>query len=237
LLHINQNNLTMSDPATSAPTATPRKRSPQNRAIAAYIADSDRILSSAKSDPEIQPLLEARGYDTAEFALGEGLITAAETAYADRAGGVGTRSEATETLRASIGTARNDYAAFRIIGRANFPDRPEREALGLTGEMPDDTGRFITIARASYHAGKNADFTAKLTKRGYAPAILDALLAGLDTLTGTDAEQDEATGDAIGDTAARDAAYESLKTYMKEFKGTAKGALRGRPDLLAKLGL
>ncbi len=40
---------------------------------------------------------------------------------------------------------------------------------------------------------------------------------------------------ASEDPAERAAAYEALKTFMKELKGTARGALRGKPGLLAKL--
>ncbi len=61
--------------------------------------------------------------------------------------------------------------------------------------------------------------------------------AQLDDLTATGGDQDEAVGDAIDDTADRDTAYEALKAYMKELKGTARGALRRKNGLLAKLGL
>ena len=72
------------------------------------------------------------------------------------------------------------------------------------------------------------------------------LLDNLDDLTGTggdqdtaerDAIEDTAERDAIEDTAERDATYAALKTFMKELKGTARGALRGKPGLLAKLEL
>ena len=60
------------------------------------------------------------------------------------------------------------------------------------------------------------------------------LLDNLDDLTGTGGDQDTAERDAIEDTAERDATYAALKTFMKELKGTARGALRGKPGLLAK---
>jgi hypothetical protein len=66
---------------------------------------------------------------------------------------------------------------------------------------------------------------------------LATLLDNLDDLTGTAGEQDTATGDAIEDTAERDDAYARLKDFMKELKGTARGVLRNKPGLFAKLEL
>ncbi len=103
--------------------------------------------------------------------------------------------------------------------------------------MPEDTGRFITLALASYGAAGKAPQAVKLVKRGYPAAVLDPLIADLNTLTGTSGDQDQAQGDAIGDTAARDAAYDALRKFMKELKGVTKGALRRKPSLLSKLGL
>ena len=65
--------------------------------------------------------------------------------------------------------------------------------------------------------------------------IENVTMRGLTLNTGGD--QDEALGDAIDDPAQRDAAYDALKTFMKELKGTARGALRAKPGLLAKLEL
>ncbi len=103
--------------------------------------------------------------------------------------------------------------------------------------MPDDTSRFITVADAGYTAAGKDPYKTKLTKRGYPATRLATLRAQLDDLTGFGGEQDEAEGDAIDDTGARDTAYKALKEYMKELKGTARGALRGKHGLLAKLGL
>jgi len=87
----------------------------------------------------------------------------------------------------------------------------------------------------AYGAAGKAPHATKLTKRGYPAARLATLLDDLDDLTGTSGDQDTALGEAIEDTAERDAAYAALKTFMKELKGTARGALRGKPGLLAKL--
>ena len=104
--------------------------------------------------------------------------------------------------------------------------------------MPDSTDPApITLALASYGAAGKAPQSAKLIKRGYPATVLDPLIASLNTLTATAADQDEAQGGAVGNTEARDAAYDALRGFMKELKGVAKGALRGKHALLSKLGL
>lgn len=228
------------NPSTPTPGATPepkRPRSAQDKIIEAYIADSKQFLIVASGDAEIRPILEAHGYDAAEFAEGTQLAEAASAAFAGRATGMGRQKLSGTALAEAIKTARHDYAAFREIARAAFPADADRTGLSLRGDVPDDTGRFITLADASYTAAGQDPYKTKLTKRGYPATRLTTLLGELDDLTSTGGEQDEALGDAIEDTTARDTAYNALKAYMKELKGTARGALRGKNGLLAKLGL
>ena len=224
-----------SDPA---PNPTPkRSHSAQPKIIEAYIADAKKFLKVAAEDEEIRPILEAHGYDDAEFTTGNALAKTASNAYEGRASGMGQQKLTGAALTAAIKTARHDYAAFREIARAAFPSDSDRITLTLTGDVPDDTSRFITTAETSYGAAGKPPHATKLTKRGYPATRLTTLLENLDELTGTGGDQDEALGDAIEDTSERNEAYTALKTFMKELKGTARGALRGKPGLLAKLEL
>ncbi len=227
----------MSELTDPAPADATRKKNQQDKTITAYITAAEKFLGIAAADPDIAPLLAARGYDAADFTEGRGLVTAARSAVADRADGMGKQSLKTGELHAAINQARDDYARFREIARPSFPDHADRLALSLTGEVPDDTGRFITLALASYSAASKAPRADKLVKRGYSATILNPLIASLNALIGVSGDQDQALGDAIGDTAARDAAYDALHNFMKELKGVAKGALRGNHALLAKLAL
>lgn len=225
-------------PDPASPSPTPKlKPGKQSRIIQAYIGDSEIFLHTAATDSLIRPLLEARGYDMEAFAEGLALTAAAHATFEDRAEAMGQQHAGTAALRQSNQEARHEYARFRAIARASFPDRADRLALSLTGDVPEDTGRFITLATASYTAGKTLPQAAKLAKRGYPAAVLDTHLAALRSLATTASGQDEGMGDAIEDTSHRDAAYDALRAWMKELKGVAKGALRHRPDLLAKLGL
>ena len=224
------------NPAPITPEA-PRRNSPQSKAIAAYITAAEVFLEVASTDAEITPLLAARGYDAADFAEGSALAATARATFEGRAGGMGNQSQKTSDLNAAIEKAREGYAKFREIARPSFPDRADRLALSLTGDVPEDTARFITLALASYGAAGKAPQSAKLIKRGYPAAVLNPLIANLHALTAAAGDQDEAQGGAVGNTEARDAAYDALRGFMKELKGVAKGALRGKHALLSKLGL
>ncbi|MBC8127610.1 MAG: hypothetical protein H8M99_10770 [Gloeobacteraceae cyanobacterium ES-bin-144] len=214
-----------------------RPRATQDKMIEAYITDAKKFIKIAAEDTEIRPILEAHGYGDEEFALGNALAKSASDAFEGRASGMGHQKLTGSALIAAIKTARKDYAAFREIARASFPTEADRLALALKGEVPDDTSRFITTALTSYNAASKEPFAAKITKRGYPAERLASLLQNLDDLTSTSGNQDTALGAAIDGTAARNAAYENLKTFMKELKGTARGALRSNPGLLAKLEL
>lgn len=226
--------------ATPAPAPTPddnrSRRSPYNQKILAYASTSAIFLQTAQTDPEIRPLIEARGCDDAEFIEGETLIAAVNSSITGRAEGLGQKSDAVRISQAAQKAARDHYAQFRQIARSNFASDGARLALSLRGDVPEGLNTFRTTARASYTAGQNDPYTAQLSKRGYTPAILTGLIEELTALGSVESSEDSAQGDAIADTGARDLAYQGLKAFMQEFRGTVKGALRGQPGLLAKLG-
>jgi hypothetical protein len=209
--------------------------SKQDQIIQAYIADSEIFLNTASEDEQIRPLLQACGYDNAEFQIGYNLVAEAYGAFEARAEGMGIKEGGTIALQAAHKAAKDAYTQFRIIARASFPADPDQVALSISERIPDDIGKFITIANASYLAADKPPYSQKLTLRGYPHNRLEVNLADIKNLAAMAADHAEEKGDAIEDTATRDQHYEALKTYMKELKGTAKGALRGKPDLLAKL--
>jgi len=211
--------------------------SEQDKLIVAYVADAEKFIETASTDEEISAILAEHGYDAEEFAEGTALAEAASEAIAGRASGMGKQSDATKALNVSIKAARADSVKFRIIARACFTGDAERTALSLKGDLPDDTGRFITTARTGYTVGKQEPYATKLAKRGYKAEKLDALLAALNALTKTGSTQDKAQGDAVDNTVARDTAYDALRAWMKELKGVCRGALRGKAGLKAKLEL
>lgn len=225
-------------PTTTPKPAAPRaSRALQDQVIQNYLIEARSFLQTASTDPEIRPVLETHGYDDAEFALGFALAKTALDAFGTRQTGAGAQDQASGDLQTAIAAAREDYAAFREIARGVFPRQEDRVTLALTGTVPHDFQKFVTLAHTSYANAGHAPHAARLAKRGYPAARLSTLLASLEALVTTGSGQDEAQGDAIGSTAARDQAYEKLKEYMKELKAVARGALRGKAGAMNKLKL
>lgn len=224
-------------PAAS-PTSAPKiHRNVQNKIITSYVTHAESFLTRASTDPEIQPIMAEHGYDAAEFAAGMALVEAASGGVAKRQEKLGGQRGAVGDLNLSAEGARDAYAAFREIARAAFPDQADRIALGLTGDVPEDFQRFVTAAHTSYTNASKPAYTDKMTKRNYASARLTTLLENLDGFTQDRSKKDEAAGQAIDSTEERNTAYVALRAYMKELKGVARGALRGKPGLRAKLDL
>ncbi|HEY5892135.1 MAG TPA: hypothetical protein VIT91_02795 [Chthoniobacterales bacterium] len=171
------------NPAPNGDDKPKRTRSVQNQAIAAYITDSLKTLHAALENSEIAEKLNGPGYPAATIQQGIALQAAALKAFNDQLPGIGAGRSQTELRQKAIADAREDYTDFRGIGRAAFPAQGDRVALGLTGDIPDDFGKFVTAAGTSYAAGKKAPHTAKLTLRGYPPTALDALIVVLTKLT------------------------------------------------------
>lgn len=136
--------------------------------------------------------------------------------------------------------ARDDWAAFRLISRAAFPGLDARLNLRVMGDVPEDLQRFVNVAHAGYEAAGESPYTDKLSKRGYSPEKLKALMAALDSLASLEGALDSAEETAEHgpvNTGERDAAYVELKEYMKEIKGVARGVFRKQPEILARLSI
>lgn len=228
-----------SDPASpeAAPTAPKVKRSIQSQAIQNYITDAQTFILTITNDPDVHPVMDAHGYNAAELTNGNNLLKAAADAFGVRLTGIANKTEAQGGLTTAITQARDEYAAFRLIARAAFPKQSDRVALGLTGNVPHDLQKFVTLAHTSYTNAAMAPWTTKMTMRNYAPARLTALSAALDALAGTDSETAIAAGEAEKDTKVRDGAYAALKEWIKEAHGVARGAFRGNAAALTKLKL
>jgi hypothetical protein len=213
------------------------KRSIQNQAIQNYISEADTFITTVKNDVEINPVMAAHGYDAAELTSGDALLQSAADAFGVRLTGISGKTEKHEDLMSSDEQVRDDYAGFRSIARAAFPAQADRVALGLTGNVPHDLQKFVTLAHSSYTNAAKAPWTTKMAKRNYAPARLTTLNAALDALAGTESQSAIAAGAAEQTTEARDQAYGALKEWIKEAHGVARGAFRGNAGALTKLKL
>lgn len=228
-----------SDPASppAAPTAPKVHRSIQNQSIQNFIGDAETFLITVATDADINRAMGQHGYDAEELAEGNRLLGVAAEAFGVRLTGIAGKTGMQQQKTTNDEQARNDYAAFRLIARAAFPAQADRVALGLTGNVPHDLQKFVTLAHTSYTNAAKAPHTTKMTKRGFSTDALTTLSRGLDSLSGTDSQNAIATGEAQEATGARDDAYDALKEFIKEASGVARGALRGNGGALTKLKL
>jgi hypothetical protein len=217
-------------------------RTVEERAIATYIVDSGTLLKTVRLSSSLSERLAKYGFDDEELAMGMALQENAVNAYKEKnqslpeASAVGLAE-----LTALVSKARDGFGEYRGIVRAAFPDQSSRTNLRVTGDTPDDLQRFMSQAHNGYLAASEEPYTAKLSKRGYPPSRLAALLDDLDSLATLDVAHEIAASDAEEEmsegTTACDEAYNALKEFMKEIKGVIRAVYRKQPEVLQELGL
>lgn len=233
----NELNSNTQNPQTSPPPKPRASRAEQDQIIANNITDAAQMIETAKTDAELRPFLDAKGYDGAELDKGAAFHAAAQAAFNERQKASGKQKEATAQAAAAEEAARRTYADFRDTSRAVFLAKADQAKLGLNGKVPSDLQKFITAARASYNAAKDEPYASKLAKRGFKASDNTNAEAGLQTLSTAGGEQTKAIAEAQQATKNRDAAFAALVDWVGEFKRIAKVALRGNPSLARKLNL
>ena len=224
----------------AAAPAVKLHRSVEDRAIATYIADSAKLLTTVRLSPGLSERMANFGFDDEELAIGMALQEKALHAFQARhddlspEGALGL-AELTELMN----KVRDDFAEYRGVVRAAIPELSARINLRVTGDTPDDLKRFLNHAHTGYMAAGEEPYTAKLSKRGYPPERLASMINDLDTLATLDVAHELATADAeeeAGDSPVNEA-YVELKEFMKEFKGVLRTVYRKQPEALKELGL
>jgi hypothetical protein len=224
----------------AAAAAVKLHRSVEERAIATYIVEAAALLNTVRLSSSLSERLAGFGFDDEELAIGMELQEEAANAFQVRhdvlpeASAVGLAA-----LTTRMNKARDDFAEYRGVARAAFTDLSARTNLRVTGDTPDDLQRFLNNAYEGYTAAQKEPFTAKLTKRGYPPERLAALLDDLDNLATLDVAHEIAASDAEEEMGMSpcDDAYNALKEYMKEIKGVIRAVYRKQPEVLQSLGL
>ncbi len=228
-------------PFTSeAAPAVKLHRSVEDRAIATYITDAATLLNTVRLRPGFAERLANYGFDDEELAIGMALQERASQTYQERHDCLPPESASgLAELNARMATARDDFAEYRGVVRAAIPELSARINLRVTGDTPDDLQRFLNHAHTGYVTASQEPYTAKLSKRGYPPERLTALINELDALATLDVAHELAASEAEaanGESPA-DAAYNELKEFMKEIKGVIRTIYRKEPDVLQELRL
>ena len=214
-----------------------RSYAAQDQKQANAIAAARQLIETACDDAEIARILAARGYDAAGLAAGLSLQASAQAAFTARQTAMAGQQQATAALAGAEAAARQTYADFRATARAIFAAPADRTALGLTGNAPKDTQKFLTLARVSYTTAQAEAYQPALATYGYPATALTAALATLDAFSTAGGVQNAAIGAARQATTDRDRAVKTLADWVSQFKRIAKVALRTQPALAKKLEL
>lgn len=211
-------------------TMSSSKTSIAERLNAARVA-----ISNSLGDAEIASLAANFGYSAEKlnegYALYEAAVAASNAADAT-AGGQETATE--EALKAQT-AAQAAYQDLAKVARAVFKNEESRlTSLGLKGSMPRTTAGFLAAAETLF---ENAASAPSIAEYGYSPEKLESELAKVRAYGEADQRQEAAKGEAQNASASKLSALQSLDEWLAQYLKIARVALRGKPQLLEKLGV
>jgi hypothetical protein len=202
-------------------------------AIAAELNTAQVAINNTLGDPEIKTLVAGFGYTTAKLNKGKGLYTAALEAVNASKGGRGGQKGATAALKAAKLDAHDAYQALAQVARASLP-KADLETLGLTDKEPRGTAKFIA---AGYALFDNALTVPILAEFGYDADRLAAERARIEAYDQANQTQEAAKGSKEQANVDKDAALADMNQWVAQYLKIARVALRGKPQLLEKIGI
>ena len=213
-------------------------RANQSREMAERLVQLRTNITNVQADEELAAVLAARGMDAVQLARGLELQAAAATAYDLRQQAMGAQQAATGAFEMANSQAETEYAEYRTMARLALKAPAARVALGLNGDIPQDTEQFMSHARASYTAAlENAEYLDALSVYNYSVERVRGLLTQIEMLYAPLAAANQAKSEALRATQVRNEAFAAMDDWYVRFKTIARFAMRGRPDLKARLGL
>jgi hypothetical protein len=211
----------------------------QSLSIAQQLNRAYLAVNNTLNDPEILALVQAYGYDAVRLDAGRDLHARAVEAVARKAQAAGAQRDTTAQANAAWRNARDAYQALAQIARAAFVrERAKLAMLGLKGREPQDTAGFLA---AGYMLFDNAlgtpEILAVLAGYGYDMARLVQERARLVAFDEANRAQEAAKGAAADVAGAQRKALGALRVWLAAYVKVARVALRGRRELLRKLGV
>ncbi len=203
--------------------------------IAQQLTAGHMLIKNSIEDEEIAGLVSAFGYTAANLNNGLEFHTKAVAAMETQQNKAGAQRIATQQFEDAKKTAVDAYQALAKVARAVYKQDPAQlTTLGLTGTMPKDTAGFLA---AAYTLFDNAAPLVALAAYGYDEVKLPAERAKIAALEAANQNQEMAKGAAQQATLEQDTALEALNEWAAQYRKIAKVALRGKKQLLEKLGI
>ena len=206
--------------------------------IAGQLNAARLAISNTLADDELRDLVAAYGYTEGKLEAGKRLYEAAVTAVNAQAAAVGTQRQATAQARAAEQQARANYQALAQVARAVFQrDAAHCTALGLVGSMPQSTPAFLAAADILFENALTVPaIKAELANYGYDAQRLGQERVAITAFDQAYQTQVAAMGAAQQATRERRAALTALNRWVAQYLKIARIALRGKPELIEKLG-
>ena len=189
-------------------------------------------IANSLADPEIKSAIAQFGYTTTKLNKGKALYDAALAAVNAQKSCKGEQKTATADLKVALTDARDAYQALAKVARATL-SKEEQTGLGL-GKEPRGTAAFI---QAGYTLFDNAGDVAALADFGYDADKLAAERAKVEAYDQANQAQEMAKGAAQQATQDQDAALAAMSDWVAQYLKIAKVALRGKKQLLEKIGV
>ena len=190
------------------------------------------VIANSLGDPEIKAAVAQFGFTPAKLNKGKALYEAALATVNAQKSGKGTQKGATAQLKAALTDARDAYQALAKVARATL-SKEEQAMLGLSKE-PRGTAAFI---QAGYTLFDNARKVAALADFGYDAKRLASERAKSAAYDRANQAQEMAKGSAQQATEDQDAALAAMSDWVAQYVKIAKVALRGKKQLLEKIGV
>ena len=206
------------------------------QSIAEQLAAAELAINVSLSNTEIQALLAGGGYTVEKLEEGRGLYQTCLDALHAQKNAIGAQQEATQKVKDIWEEAHEAYQALLGVVRLKF-DEAQQARLGAIGATPKSTAGFLTAAGTLFENARLDDFRTVLAGAGYDTRELKSEHAKIGALALANQQQEEAKGAAQQATQELEQAMKKLNAWMKDFRGMAKIKMRGKKQLLEKIGI
>lgn len=203
--------------------------------IAERLNVAELAIANTLAEAEIQALVSEYGYTSATMTVGKTLLEAARSAVASQVAAMGAQVQAHRELLRAEGYARDAYRTLAKVSRAAFQsDQSRLTALGLNKAQPLAAAAFLAASAVLF---ENAPDAPKLREFGYDDDRLKGEQAKIAAFTLAAQKHRAAVGASQQATQDRDVALDELDAWRALYLKIVHVALRGKPQLIEKLGV
>ncbi|WP_309710041.1 hypothetical protein [Armatimonas sp.] len=208
-------------------------------------ADTDMVefvrvaLVNLDNDAELQSLVAPFGIDTAFRAAGVSALTDTQAKIATEQDTDGAQLAATALVVTLKDEVTKHYTGLSELARAVFRGQTGKlTQLGIVGRAPTKVADLLERGNKLFTTVQNhEELAAGFLKVGQTSEKLSVIEARFGVLAAAAAEQERAKGASQQATAESRAAINALRVWWGNLKRIARVALRGKKQLLEKLGI